>query len=157
MVKLKNVIEGEDELIIERTIKETEELFIKINQMFPHQEFLIEAESKFNEILQNSPKAIELLEKAYGINKRSPYLCSRLADVYEKNNNYDEALKTLEETLKIIKEAHEKVINLLKDNRDLLIEISEKLLEKETLMGNEFMEMVKGDKSLENPSVEEQD
>lgn len=102
LVKLKNVIEGEDELIIERTIKETEELFIKINQMFPHQEFLIEAESKFNEILQNSPKAIELLEKAYGINKRSPYLCSRLADVYEKNNNYDEALKTLEETLKII-------------------------------------------------------
>lgn len=62
-----------------------------------------------------------------------------------------------EETLKIIKEAHEKVIDLLKDNRTLLTEISERLLEKETLMGNEFMEMVKGDKSLENPSVEEQE
>lgn len=62
-----------------------------------------------------------------------------------------------EETLKIIKEAHERVINLLKDNRILLTEISERLLEKETLMGDEFMQMVKGDKSLENPSVEEQD
>ena len=62
-----------------------------------------------------------------------------------------------EETLKIIKEAHEKVIDLLKDNRTLLTEISERLLEKETLMGNEFMEMVKGDKSLENPLVEEQE
>jgi len=48
-----------------------------------------------------------------------------------------------EETLKIIKEAHEKSKDILKDNRELLSKISEKLLEKETLMGDEFMSMVK--------------
>ncbi|WP_411678989.1 ATP-dependent zinc metalloprotease FtsH [Clostridium thailandense] len=49
-----------------------------------------------------------------------------------------------EETLKIIKTSHEKVKNLLRDNMNLLREISEKLLEKETLMGDEFIAMVKG-------------
>lgn len=49
-----------------------------------------------------------------------------------------------EETLKIIKEAHEKSKDILKGNRELLNKISEKLLEKETLMGDEFMAMVKG-------------
>ena len=47
------------------------------------------------------------------------------------------------ETLNIIKNCHEKAIELLKDNKDLLIEISEKLLEKETIMGEEFMEIIK--------------
>jgi cell division protease FtsH len=48
-----------------------------------------------------------------------------------------------EETLKLIKEAHEKAINILKNNRELMIRIAERLLEKETLMGDEFMEMVR--------------
>jgi ATP-dependent Zn proteases len=46
-----------------------------------------------------------------------------------------------EETLKIIKECHEKAVNLLKENRSLLTKISEKLIEKETLTGEEFMEL----------------
>ncbi|WBV51919.1 SIR2 family protein [Chryseobacterium gambrini] len=102
LFKLKSAISGEDAPTIERIIKETEELFSNVNQLFPHQEFLLEAESKFNAILQNSPKAIELLEKAYNLNKRSPYLCLRLADIYEKNDQFDKAIDTLEETLKII-------------------------------------------------------
>jgi len=102
LFKLKSAISGEDAPTIERIIKETEELFSKVNQLFPHQEFLLEAESKFNAILQNSPKAIELLEKAYNLNKRSPYLCLRLADIYEKNDEFDKAIDSLEETLKII-------------------------------------------------------
>ena len=46
------------------------------------------------------------------------------------------------EILKIIKEAHTKGRMLLKDNRDLLDEIANILLEKETLFGDEFLEMV---------------
>ncbi|MCY6371204.1 ATP-dependent zinc metalloprotease FtsH [Clostridium ganghwense] len=49
-----------------------------------------------------------------------------------------------EETLKIIKESHGKAIKILEDNRELLTAISERLIEKETLMGDEFMEMVNG-------------
>ena len=44
--------------------------------------------------------------------------------------------------LNIIKEAHKKARTLLKDNRDLLDKISNVLLEKETIFGDEFMEIV---------------
>ncbi|SHK20628.1 membrane protease FtsH catalytic subunit [Clostridium cavendishii DSM 21758] len=47
-----------------------------------------------------------------------------------------------EETLLIIKDAHNKAINLLNENRDLLDKISGALLEKETLLGDEFIEFV---------------
>ena len=47
-----------------------------------------------------------------------------------------------EEILKIIKDAHNKARTLLRENRDLLDKISEALLEKETLFGDEFMDMV---------------
>ncbi|MFR4995747.1 MAG: ATP-dependent zinc metalloprotease FtsH [Clostridium paraputrificum] len=47
-----------------------------------------------------------------------------------------------EEILKVIKEAHNKARALLRENRDLLDKISEILLEKETLFGDEFMAIV---------------
>lgn len=47
-----------------------------------------------------------------------------------------------EETLKIIKSSHERSINLLTTHKELLCKIAEVLLEKETLMGDEFMEYV---------------
>jgi cell division protease FtsH len=47
-----------------------------------------------------------------------------------------------EETLKIIKEAHDKAIKILEENKELLTAISERLIDKETLMGEEFMDMI---------------
>ncbi len=47
-----------------------------------------------------------------------------------------------EETLKIIKACHKKAIELLENNKELLADISNALLEKETLMGDEFMEFI---------------
>ncbi|MCR1952760.1 MULTISPECIES: ATP-dependent zinc metalloprotease FtsH [unclassified Clostridium] len=47
-----------------------------------------------------------------------------------------------EEILRIIKTCHENTRKLLKENRDLLDKISEYLLEKETIFGDEFMEFV---------------
>ncbi|MBM7832987.1 ATP-dependent zinc metalloprotease FtsH [Clostridium sardiniense] len=46
------------------------------------------------------------------------------------------------EVLKIIREAHKNARKLLHDNRDLLDEISNVLLEKETIFGDEFMDIV---------------
>lgn len=51
-----------------------------------------------------------------------------------------------EETLSIIKTCHDKAIQLLSNNRELLLEISETLIEKETLLGEEFIEIVKDKK-----------
>ncbi|WP_026883818.1 ATP-dependent zinc metalloprotease FtsH [Clostridium akagii] len=47
------------------------------------------------------------------------------------------------ETLSIIRTAHEKAKAILTKNHDLLIKIAGVLIEKETIMGDEFMEIVK--------------
>ncbi|GEA30382.1 ATP-dependent zinc metalloprotease FtsH [Clostridium diolis] len=47
-----------------------------------------------------------------------------------------------EETLRIIKHAHANARQILRDNRDLLDKISEVLLEKETIFGEEFFDLV---------------
>ena len=59
-------------------------------------------------------------------------------------SNCSEETRTLidEETLNIIKECHNKAKKILRDNNDLLEKISNTLLEKETLLGDEFMDIV---------------
>ncbi|WP_352420520.1 ATP-dependent zinc metalloprotease FtsH [Proteiniborus sp.] len=52
------------------------------------------------------------------------------------------ASKIDEEVLDIIKKAHEKAINILKDNMDKLHELSLYLIEKETITGDEFMRIL---------------
>jgi cell division protease FtsH len=47
-----------------------------------------------------------------------------------------------EETLRIIRDAHKNARQTLRDNRDLLDKISEVLLEKETIFGEEFFDLV---------------
>lgn len=47
-----------------------------------------------------------------------------------------------EEVLDIIKSAHEKAINILKENMDKLNELSRYLIEKETITGEEFMRIL---------------
>jgi len=52
------------------------------------------------------------------------------------------AAKIDDEVLVIIKNAHERAINILKDNMDKLHSISAHLVEKETITGDEFMNML---------------
>ena len=52
------------------------------------------------------------------------------------------AAKIDEEVITLIKEAYEKAINILKDNLDKLHELAQYLLEKETMTGEEFMEIL---------------
>ncbi len=47
-----------------------------------------------------------------------------------------------DEVLKIIKDAHEKAINILRENESKLHELASYLLEKETITGDEFMEIL---------------
>ncbi len=47
-----------------------------------------------------------------------------------------------DEVLNIIKSAHEKAINILKENEDKLHELANYLLEKETITGDEFMRIL---------------
>ncbi|MPQ42601.1 ATP-dependent zinc metalloprotease FtsH [Clostridium tarantellae] len=59
-----------------------------------------------------------------------------------RNCSEETSTKVDQAILKIIKTAHEKAVNILKENKDLLDEISDVLLDKETIMGEEFMEIV---------------
>jgi cell division protease FtsH len=52
------------------------------------------------------------------------------------------AAKIDNEVLDIIKKAHEKAITILKDNMDKLKELSQYLIEKETITGEEFMSIL---------------
>lgn len=54
----------------------------------------------------------------------------------------DTSTKIDEEVLSMIKSAHKKAMNILKENEDKLHELSKFLLEKETITGDEFMEIL---------------
>ena len=56
------------------------------------------------------------------------------------------AAKVDQEVLKTIKSAHEKATKILNDNIDKLHELSEYLLEKETITGSEFMKILNNEK-----------
>lgn len=64
------------------------------------------------------------------------------------------AAKVDEEVLSIIKEAHKKATKILRDNIDKLHELSEYLLEKETITGSEFMKIL-NNKELSQKSYSE--
>ena len=54
----------------------------------------------------------------------------------------DTAAKIDEKVLSIIKEAHRKALQILHDNQDKLHELAAYLLEKETITGEEFMDIL---------------
>ncbi|WP_122640003.1 ATP-dependent zinc metalloprotease FtsH [Romboutsia sp. Marseille-P6047] len=66
------------------------------------------------------------------------------------------ATKVDQEVLSIIKEAHEKASKILRENIDKLHELSEYLLEKETITGSEFMKILNSENLSENESSETQ-
>jgi len=54
--------------------------------------------------------------------------------------------KVDEKVIEIVKTQHEKASKILKDNRDKLDELAQHLYEKETITGEEFMEILNGEK-----------
>ena len=61
------------------------------------------------------------------------------------------AAKVDEEVMKVLKDAYNKALTLIRDNMDALDEISEYLLEKETITGKDFMKIFNRVKGIEEP------
>lgn len=101
LIKLRELLNEGDLLAIETKIKEIEKLVSSARQLFPDKEFILEIESKFNQLIENEPKAIELLEKAFNINKASPYIALRYAKFLQSKEQVKEALEALKQTLEI--------------------------------------------------------
>lgn len=99
VLKLKHILALNDAPAIERTIKDIEKAFTEAEQLFPSEEFILEIESEFNLIIKNTENARELLEKAFNLNKSSPYIALRLASFYEREDNISEATRVVKEAL----------------------------------------------------------
>jgi len=116
-------------------------------------------EVEFNSISTGASNDIEKATQTarnmvtiYGMTERFDMMAlesvsNRYLDGKLIRNCSDETASVIdEETLKIIKAAHSKAIRMLEENKELLTNISERLIEKETLMGEEFMDMVRNEK-----------
>ena len=66
----------------------------------------------------------------------------------------DTATEVDQEVMKMLKEAYDKALNVLRENREALDQISEYLIEKETITGKEFMEILRKIKGWETPEEE---
>lgn len=95
LIRFKDTIEKNSILGIENQMKNFEKILNEAKQSFPDQEFILEIEARFNEIMDDEPKAVLLLEEAYKINKASPYLSIRFSKILDKQGNTDAAIKVL--------------------------------------------------------------
>ena len=89
--------EQHDEPTIARRIKELEQQIAKAIQLFPESAFILEAEANFCELIDKNPQALDALKKAFSANKRSPFIATRLAIMYESTGNLGQAIETLRE------------------------------------------------------------
>lgn len=98
--------------------------------------------------IERATQSARSMVTMYGMSERFDMMSlesmqSRYLDGRAVRNCSEETSTIIDgEILRIIKEAHNKSREILKENRDLLDKISEILLEKETLFADEFMEIV---------------
>ncbi|MBQ2405147.1 MAG: ATP-dependent zinc metalloprotease FtsH [Lachnospiraceae bacterium] len=62
-----------------------------------------------------------------------------------------------QEVMKMLKEAYEEALTLLRDNRELMDKLAEHLIEKETITGKEFMKIYRAEKGLPEPEEEKKE
>lgn len=96
---LKIYLDEQELAPIEKISKEIEKYISIATQAFPEETFILEANANFNTLMNNTPKAKELLEEAFHQNNRSPYLASRLSSMYENEGFLDKAIDVLKQTL----------------------------------------------------------
>ena len=69
----------------------------------------------------------------------------------------DTATEVDQEVMRMLKEAYQKAIDTLSENRDALDQISDYLIEKETITGKEFMDILRKIKGWEAPEEEQEE
>lgn len=92
---LSELIVSGDSGVIERAIKELEKSITRATQLYPGDEYILDQESQFCDLLNRHVEALQALEKAFARNKRSPYIALRLAKIYSSNQELAKAIATL--------------------------------------------------------------
>jgi hypothetical protein len=84
--------ENTDSIRLEKLTKEIGNNISNALQEFPDDSFLLEADSKFNELLKSNVNALESLKKAFQSNKKSAYIALRLANMISESGDEPEAI-----------------------------------------------------------------
>lgn len=113
---------GTDEIPVDRITKEIEDTLSIGLQRFPGSPHLLEAEAQYAEIIEDSPRAIRALEKAFASNPRSGHVAIRLSRYYSGLGDRNRAIETLE-----------KALNARNDNKNLHYEYAKLLQNDETV------------------------
>lgn len=97
--RFKGVLAKSDNVAVEKRMKDIDKLLSEARYNFPDQEFLLDIEAKYYEMIQNEPRALELLKHAYFVNNASPYISLRYAKMLEQSGNLQGAMDALKGTL----------------------------------------------------------
>ena len=95
-------------------------------QEFPDESFLLDADSRFSQLIKTNSQALESLKKAFQNNKKSSYIALRLANMYLDANEQTstvEVLKTAIDNNPNDKDLNFKLATVLKEQNALPAEI----------------------------------
>jgi tetratricopeptide (TPR) repeat protein len=99
LAELQDILEEGSESAIEIKIKDLQKTISSALQLFPEESFILEADARFNNLINESPKAIESLKKAFQTNRRTPFIALRLARTLDKQGEHEEALSVLKKAV----------------------------------------------------------
>lgn len=108
-LKLEKIFDKNDAPSIERTLRESEKYFQLANQYYPNNSYILEAESRLNELINKESNALTILEKAYETHKASPFICLRYSNLLENDGQINKAIAVMKEALNLT--PHDKDLN----------------------------------------------
>jgi tetratricopeptide (TPR) repeat protein len=89
-----------DVAAMERSVASFERVLARAVGRFPDDEFIRDAEARFQVMLNERPQALATLERVFAVNRHSPYIASRLARQYAESSQVEKAIETLREGLR---------------------------------------------------------
>lgn len=84
---------------IEDLIKDIERTLELTKQRFPEQEFILDVEARFKELIEQEPAALKILAKAFSLNMASPYIALRYSKTLENSGDDKLACEVLEKSI----------------------------------------------------------
>ena len=139
ILRFKHVLDTNDPPAVERSIKDIEKLFVEVKQTFPNEEFILESESSFNELINRTENARKLLFHAFNSNMASPFIALRLAGFLEREGDIKAALDVLSKALEKVSNDYElnyKYGLLLQESQNSNFELVEYHLRRGFTMGD---------------------
>ena len=108
-LKLERVLYRLDNPSIERILREDEKYFQLAKQYDPKNQYILEAESHLNELINKESHALNILQQAFDAHKSSPFICLRYCNLLENSGQNETAITVIKEALNL--NPHEKDLN----------------------------------------------